>query len=63
MKKTLRVSDGILRLYYVAGKRVMSALNEESVIINELKDLWGVTQDGIVGTANRIFSEKKSAEK
>jgi alanyl-tRNA synthetase len=25
--KTSRISDGILRLYYVAGKKVMSALN------------------------------------
>lgn len=40
--KSARVSDGILRLYYMAGKKVMKALNDETVVINQLKDLWGV---------------------
>ena len=35
--KSLRVSDGILRLYYVAGKKVMKALNDETNVINNLK--------------------------
>jgi alanyl-tRNA synthetase len=32
--KTTRVSDGVLRLYYMAGKKVMKSLNEETTIIN-----------------------------
>ena len=43
--KSARVSDGILRLYYVANKRVLKALNEEATVINNLKDLWGISQN------------------
>ena len=32
--KSSRVSDGILRLYYMAGKKVMKALNDETTVIN-----------------------------
>jgi alanyl-tRNA synthetase len=35
--KSVRVSDGILRLYYMAGKKVMKALNDETIVINQLK--------------------------
>lgn len=53
--KSARVSDGILRLYYVANKRVLKALNEEATVINNLKDLWGISQNEIVPTAKRFF--------
>ena len=42
--KATRISDGILRLYYMAGKKVMTPLNEETNIINNLKELWGINQ-------------------
>ena len=43
--KSARISDGILRLYYVANKKVLKALNEESSVINALKDMWGINQN------------------
>jgi alanyl-tRNA synthetase len=52
--KTSRISDGILRLYYVAGKKVLSLLNAETKIINNLKDMWGINQQEIVSTAERL---------
>lgn len=61
--KSARVSDGILRLYYMAGKKVMKALNDETLVINQLKDLWGVKLEDIVGTANRFFKDTKKFEK
>lgn len=43
----------------MAGKKVMKALNEETVVINQLKDLWGVKLEDIVGTASRFFNDYK----
>jgi alanyl-tRNA synthetase len=57
--KATRISDGVLRLYYMAGKKVMKHLNEETTIINKLKDLWGIKEDEIVPTANRFFNDYK----
>jgi len=61
--KSTRISDGVLRLYYMAGKKVMKNLNEETVVINKLKDLWGINQDEIVPTAARFFNDYKKFEK
>lgn len=47
----------------MAGKKVMKALNEETLVINQLKDLWGVKLEDIVGTATRFFNETKKYEK
>jgi alanyl-tRNA synthetase len=61
--KSARVSDGILRLYYMANKKVLKALNEETSVINSLKDLWGINQAEITQTARRIFDDYKRFEK
>ena len=34
--KTTRVSDGVVRLYYVAGERAMHELNKESQLIYDM---------------------------
>ena len=47
----------------MGGKKVMNALNEETVVINKLKDLWGVKQSDIVNTASRFFNDYKKFEK
>ena len=39
----------------MANKRVLKALNEEATVINNLKDLWGISQNEIVPTARRFF--------
>jgi alanyl-tRNA synthetase len=57
--KSTRVSDGILRLYYMANKKVLKSLNEEATVINNLKDLWGINQGEIVQTARRFFEDYK----
>ena len=63
MIKSSRVSDGILRLYYMAGKKVMKALNQETTVINELKKSWKVKLEDIVSTGNRFFNDFKKYEK
>ncbi len=57
--KTQRVSDGIVRLYYVAQERAISVLNEEHGILNDLCDTWGVDQTQIISTATRFFNDYK----
>lgn len=57
--KSARISDGILRLYYMANKKVLKSLNEETTVINNLKDMWGINQNEIVQTARRFFDDYK----
>ncbi len=47
----------------MAGKKVMKALNEETIVINQLKDLWSVKLEDIVPTATRFFNDTKKYEK
>ncbi len=47
----------------MAGKKVMKALNDQTLVINQLKQLWGVKLEDIVGTATRFFNDTKKYEK
>lgn len=60
--KTGRISDGVLRLSYVASERVIEHLNQSASIINALNKLWGINQTEIVDTADRIFKGYKKYE-
>lgn len=60
--KTQRVSDGIVRLYYVAGDRVIERLNTEDSILNNLQKSWGISQHEITATADRFFDGYKKYE-
>lgn len=57
--KSKRISDGIVRLYYVAYEKTLAELNTEARIINDLSILWGIERGMIVDTASRFFSENK----
>ena len=57
--KTARISDGIVRLYYVAGEHALQLLNEESAVINHLTNDWGIAQDDLLPTASRFFDGYK----
>lgn len=59
IQKTQRISDGVVRLYYVAHERAIEKLNEEQDIMNQLCLTWGVDQTQILPTANRFFNEYK----
>jgi alanyl-tRNA synthetase len=53
--KTGRVSDGILRLYFVAGENALAKLNEETKTLTTLQLDWGVQKHEILPTAERFF--------
>jgi alanyl-tRNA synthetase len=55
MIRTTRISDGILRLYYVAGDKTIERLNNESQLINSLTKLWGINQNSVLDTAKDMF--------
>jgi alanyl-tRNA synthetase len=57
--KTQRISDGIVRLYYVAHEKAISKMNEEQDIMTELCETWGVDKGAILPTANRFFKGYK----
>lgn len=42
--KSARISDGVVRLYYVAYERAIEELNKERDILNNLCDTWGINQ-------------------
>ena len=58
--KTSRQGDGILRLYYVAGEKVIPIQNLENQILTDISDTWGkISQNQMVDTAKRFFNEYK----
>ena len=61
--KTHRISDGILRLYYVAGAKTIEKLNVDTGILNEVCELWSVPKTQIVETADRFFKDFKKMDK
>lgn len=57
--KSARISDGIVRLYYVAGLKTMDRMNNEVRIINDLSRMWTIPPNQIVNTAERFFKDYK----
>lgn len=57
--KAARISDGIVRLYFVAGEQALVLRNKDSDILSTLTGSWGVHQDDIIVTANRFFDGYK----
>jgi len=59
MLKTQRISDGVVRLEYVAYERALEENNKDNDIINSLCTEWGVEKSMILKTAERFFSDFK----
>ena len=57
--KSQRISDGIVRLYYVALERAIDCLNTDQDIMNQLCETWGVDQTQILQSADRFFNGYK----
>lgn len=61
--RSKRVSDGVVRIQFVAGERALGYANSESDILHHLKTTWGIAEEEIVKTADRFFDGHKRAEK
>ena len=57
--RSSRISDGIVRLEYVAKERAIEVLNNEAGILNDLGEAWGLNQEQIKDTALRFFNDSK----
>eukprot|EP00742_Colponemidia_sp_Colp-10_P001200 GILJ01001293.1.p1 GENE.GILJ01001293.1~~GILJ01001293.1.p1 ORF type:complete len:960 (-),score=188.73 GILJ01001293.1:174-3053(-) len=57
--RTQRISDGIVRMYFVAGERALFKQNEEVKIITHLSDTWSIPPSELVTTAERFFDGYK----
>lgn len=57
--KSQRISDGVVRLTFVAGDRAYEELKVQTDIINELCTLWGIEQNMVTKTADRFFKDYK----
>ena len=57
--RSSRISDGIVRLEYVAQERAIEVLNSEADILEDLCEAWGVNQEQIKDTALRFFHDAK----
>jgi len=60
IRQALRLSDGIVRLYYVTGRNALDELQRRDEILNSLKQFWCVDEKSLVDTARRFFKEAKT---
>lgn len=57
--KSNRVSDGIVRLSYVANERAIEVLNEERDMLQSLCETWKIGKHDILKTATKFFKDYK----
>lgn len=60
--KSTRISDGVVRLTFVAGERALDFTDTQSEILHTQMDRWGVDQAGIVKTGDKFFTAMKRLE-
>ncbi len=46
-------------MYFVAGEKVIAKQNEQINIINDITQLWSISQNQLVETADRFFQSFK----
>jgi alanyl-tRNA synthetase len=56
---TERIQDGVVRLEFQVGKNALKNVQRKDEILHELRELWKVSEDKIVETANKFFEEWK----
>jgi alanyl-tRNA synthetase len=59
MVNSRRISDGIVRLYYITNEKAMEKMNQETMLLQDLCKLWGIDQPQIYPTARRFFEDYK----
>src|SRR6266571_1320097 len=61
--RSTRIQDGVVRLEYAAGKSAFDAVRKESEEVKRAAEIFGVTADQLVPTAERVVSEWKDLRK
>ena len=57
--KSQRISDGVVRLTFVAGDRAYEELKNKNGILSQLCELWGIEEGMVLKTAERFFKDYK----
>eukprot|EP00767_Chilomastix_cuspidata_P004430 gnl/Chilomastix_cuspidata/457.p1 GENE.gnl/Chilomastix_cuspidata/457~~gnl/Chilomastix_cuspidata/457.p1 ORF type:complete len:1004 (+),score=405.29 gnl/Chilomastix_cuspidata/457:2829-5840(+) len=57
--KSTRISDGVVRIHFVAGAAALKFTQEQSDIVHTLQRSWGIEMSEVVPTADRFFSGYK----
>eukprot|EP00753_Platysulcus_tardus_P010643 PLAT2927.1.p2 GENE.PLAT2927.1~~PLAT2927.1.p2 ORF type:complete len:1002 (+),score=576.26 PLAT2927.1:76-3006(+) len=57
--KVHRISDGIVRMHYVAGERALERHISEATLLHDICSSWSVTQDELLATSERFFDGYK----
>jgi len=54
-----RLSDGVVRLHFVAGERALEYTAEQTALLKKTCGIWGVQPQELYPTADRIFRDYK----
>jgi len=57
------VSDGVVRIQFVAGEAALKYDDEEANVLNELKKAWNIELGKVVPTATKFFNGYKQTDK
>lgn len=61
--KTNRISDGVVRIRFVAGDAAYKNMSIEENLVNDLCDKYSVQSDTLIPTLDRIFTDYKKYQK
>jgi alanyl-tRNA synthetase len=61
--KQSKIQDGVVRLEFCAGVKALEAIQEESILLRDLSDVFKVEKDKLLDTGKRFFNEWKSRGK
>jgi len=61
--KQSKIQDGVVRLEFCAGLKALDAIQEESILLRDLSDVFKVEKDKLLDTGKRFFNEWKNRGK
>src|SRR3989454_1111746 len=61
--RSTRIQDGVVRLEFAAGKAAFDAVRKQSEEVKQAAEIFGVSADQLVSTAERVVSEWKELRK
>ena len=58
-----RISDGVVRIQFVAGPKALEFTSQQSAVLHDLMDLWSLELDKVVDKAGQFFEGYKHYQK
>ena len=57
--KSIKIQDGVVRIYFVSGFNTIGRLNQDNKIINDLCQLWSIDRTQLLETGDKFFKDYK----